>query len=332
MFCSKCGKQNEDGAQFCVQCGNPLTPGAGQGMANDNKLENLYQLARRAKDDNNSENAQKYYDMILPEDPNSWEAAFYSVYFKAMNCKIAQIQSAAISVSNCIDTVLKLVKEHVDGNDVQNTAIAEVAAHCIIISSLLFNGAVNHYNGIDSQIRSNYRAELVNNCCAARDILYTLGDQIDASFGDRKELQSLMVQAWKEGIADHKKVLAHLFDKELNNAVINKYVNKIKKYDASYEPPEVGTVGGGCYVATAVYHSYDCPQVWTLRRFRDDTLAASWYGRAFVRLYYAVSPTLVRWFGETAWFQKLWRGPLDRLVAKLQAQGVESTPYEDRPW
>lgn len=89
---------------------------------------------------------------------------------------------------------------------------------------------------------------------------------------------------------------------------------------------------GGCYVATAVYHSYDSPQVWTLRRFRDETLAATWYGRAFVRLYYAVSPTLVRWFGEAEWFQKLWRSPLDRLVAKLQAEGVEDTPYEDKPW
>lgn len=37
---------------------------------------------------------------------------------------------------------------------------------------------------------------------------------------------------------------------------------------------------GGCYVATAVYGSYDCPQVWTLRRYRDYTLAETWYGRA----------------------------------------------------
>ena len=88
----------------------------------------------------------------------------------------------------------------------------------------------------------------------------------------------------------------------------------------------------GCYVATAVYHSYDCPQVWTLRRFRDGVLAEHWYGRAFVRLYYAVSPTLVRWFGESAWFQRLWRGPLDRLVAQLQARGVEDTPYQDKIW
>ena len=36
---------------------------------------------------------------------------------------------------------------------------------------------------------------------------------------------------------------------------------------------------GGCYIATCVYGSYDCPQVWTLRRFRDDTLDETWYGR-----------------------------------------------------
>lgn len=89
---------------------------------------------------------------------------------------------------------------------------------------------------------------------------------------------------------------------------------------------------GGCYVATAVYGSYDCPQVWTLRRFRDGQLASTLPGRAFIRLYYAVSPTLVRWFGETAWFRKLWKAPLDRLVRHLRAQGVEDSPYEDQVW
>lgn len=92
--------------------------------------------------------------------------------------------------------------------------------------------------------------------------------------------------------------------------------------DIKYKDPSEG----GCYVATAVYGSYDCPQVWTLRRFRDYTLAASWYGRAFIRVYYAVSPTLVKWFGRTAWFQKLWRGPLDRLVTRLRDEGVADTP------
>lgn len=104
----------------------------------------------------------------------------------------------------------------------------------------------------------------------------------------------------------------------------------LKGGEIQYE--EIPKPAGGCYVATAVYGSYDCPQVWTLRRFRDDTLAETWYGRAFIRAYYTVSPTLVRWFGETRWFQTLWRGPLDRLVARLRSRGVEDTPYRDRDW
>lgn len=88
----------------------------------------------------------------------------------------------------------------------------------------------------------------------------------------------------------------------------------------------------GCYIATAVYGSYDCPEVWILRRFRDNTLAETWYGRVFVRVYYAVSPTLVKWFGKSTWFKRIWKAPLDKLVAKLSAYGVENTPYVDKRW
>ena len=92
------------------------------------------------------------------------------------------------------------------------------------------------------------------------------------------------------------------------------------------------STSGGCYVATCVYGSYDCPEVWTLRRFRDDTLGSTWYGRLFIHLYYAISPTLVKWFGNTNWFKNLWRGTLNRMVASLQTKGVEDTPYDDKVW
>ena len=88
----------------------------------------------------------------------------------------------------------------------------------------------------------------------------------------------------------------------------------------------------GCYVATCVYGSYDCPEVWTLRRFRDSTLANTFYGRIFIKIYYATSPTVVKLFGNTKWFKKMWKGKLDKLVEKLQNDGVESTPYQDIEW
>lgn len=89
---------------------------------------------------------------------------------------------------------------------------------------------------------------------------------------------------------------------------------------------------GGCYVATAVYGSYDCPEVWTLRRFRDYKLATTWHGRLFISTYYTISPTLVRLFGSKNWFKKMWKTKLDSMVNKLQAEGYESTPYNDINW
>ncbi len=85
----------------------------------------------------------------------------------------------------------------------------------------------------------------------------------------------------------------------------------------------------GCYVATAVYGSYDCPQVWALRRYRDQFLSCHTLGRAFIKVYYTLSPTAVKWFGHTKWFNHLWRSILDRMVRKLKACGYQDTPYND---
>ncbi len=86
---------------------------------------------------------------------------------------------------------------------------------------------------------------------------------------------------------------------------------------------------GGCYIASAVYGSYDCESVWVLRRYRDNILAKNRYGRAFIHMYYALSPLLVKRFGQNVWFKRIGKKKLDKIVAKLQAAGFESTPYED---
>ena len=120
-----------------------------------------------------------------------------------------------------------------------------------------------------------------------------------------------------------------LYNKETDYEIARMIKEKFPNAEQGAAPAKSG---GGCYVATAVYGSYDCPQVWTLRRYRDYTLAETWYGRAFIKTYYAISPTLVKWFGHTEWFKKMWRGTLDRMVKNLQNRGFESTPYEDKEW
>lgn len=78
------------------------------------------------------------------------------------------------------------------------------------------------------------------------------------------------------------------------------------------------------------FGSYNCPQVWTLRRFRDYELSRTVYGRAFIKCYYAVSPTIVKIFGERNWFQKIWKEILDKKILKLNEKGYDNTPYNDK--
>lgn len=103
-----------------------------------------------------------------------------------------------------------------------------------------------------------------------------------------------------------------------------------KLQEAKQMAPPPAEKKKGCYIATAVYGSYDCPEVWTLRRYRDNKLDRSLSGRLFIKFYYAVSPPVIRLFGKAKWFNNFWRNRLDKKVKRLQEAGVESTPYDDK--
>ena len=96
---------------------------------------------------------------------------------------------------------------------------------------------------------------------------------------------------------------------------------------SSYSRP---SSSGGCYVATAVYGSYDCPEVWLLRRYRDYYLDKNFFGRLFIKIYYAISPTLVKWFGKSKWFKKLIKPILEKKIKKLKELGYSDTEYDDK--
>ena len=50
----------------------------------------------------------------------------------------------------------------------------------------------------------------------------------------------------------------------------------------------------------------------------------------FIKTYYAISPTLVKWFGKTRLFKNIFKPKLDKLVEKLNNDGVADTPYDDK--
>lgn len=121
----------------------------------------------------------------------------------------------------------------------------------------------------------------------------------------------------------------HKMMKMIETAIENSgdptYINELHSMQAK----EKESQEKGCYIATCVYGSYDCPQVWTLRRFRDCSLLSNTTGKLFVKMYYAVSPHLVRRLGKTYFFKKFWKVIIDYIVKHLQRNGYASTPYND---
>ena len=256
------------------------------------------------------------------------------VYLEGKDCNIDKIQTTALALKNCINSTLTLIKANTLDKKDQVSAVKEVATLSIEEAELDFSAAKKVYvnSGMLLKLDNTFLQDFCNRCFAAKDILYTLGDSIESLFGDYEELKSTMINAWQKGIQQHNELLIYLKNKEINKNTIKIYAEKIQKYDPNYSAPTTEPSKKGCYIATCVYGSYDCPEVWTLRRYRDSKLGASRGGRAFIRFYYAISPTLVKWFGNTKWFKKMWRGMLDKKVKKLQAQGYESTPYDDIDW
>ena len=124
-------------------------------------------------------------------------------------------------------------------------------------------------------------------------------------------------------------ILRNLFLAPVANYTDLHFDENSVRFAAPYDPDNPPAQKGGCYIATAVYGSYDCPQVWTLRRYRDFSLSRTAPGRLFVKLYYAASPALVKLFGKQRWFRSLWKKFLDRKVARLNARGFEDSPYRD---
>lgn len=161
-------------------------------------------------------------------------------------------------------------------------------------------------------------------------ISYLCGEYIAKSLFESKVWKvvgfngrTLIIKYFARDVYDNKQEVfaTNILIKNNVNEIINEAC-KMQPYKA--EPQR------GCYIATCVYGSYDCPQVWTLRRYRDYILDKTWYGRVFIKCYYAISPTLVKWFGNQMWFRAFWKKYLDSIVSKLNQKGIDNAQYSDK--
>ena len=93
FVCQSCGtKYSVEEAKKMMVEGTVDVSGSIVKVDSSDRLSNLLLLANRAREENNSEEAKKYYELSLIEDPNSWEASFYSLYYKVQETTVGNLQ------------------------------------------------------------------------------------------------------------------------------------------------------------------------------------------------------------------------------------------------
>ena len=88
-----------------------------------------------------------------------------------------------------------------------------------------------------------------------------------------------------------------------------------------------GGGGGGCFIATAAYGTDSAKDVLVLRQFRDRYLLESAPGRAFVKLYYRVSPPIASFIAARPLPKQVVRTGLAPVVA-FASVSLATTPAE----
>ena len=313
LVCEMCGGTDlvkQDGMFVCQTCGTKYSVEEAKKMMiegtvdvqgtvqidNTSFVQRYLANARRAKTKEDWQETEKYYNMVEQNDPRNIEAIFYSAYGKVRHALTTDNFNARQEAINVFTKSISIIDDNFD--------LSTWEDNFPIIDQMVDDVIKLRNVPMAFTSKTNMSVNRINNST------------------NKTQLRTSMITM--KGSLNN--ILSSIPEEEKNKR--NKIALLIDKLSKAIEEKK----SGGCYVATAVYGSYDCPQVWILRRYRDNTLAKTWYGRSFIRTYYTISPTLVKLFGHTAWFKKMWRGKLDRMVKSLKEKGVSDTPYEDRPW
>lgn len=310
------------------------------------KQRNYEKLAERAFADQLYDQAYDYYNKLLEIDSDNWKYVYKKGLCAAWQSTLANFR---------VDEAIKACKNAFNIIDINNVEIENKEEVCYQMADEINKVAVafcklaqQHYSEfweLDTAAPSYW--EQLQQCISCEEYCISLIKEYAKVEPRDKELyitilKNLVIyyveicarRKYKSGYGEYGAIYSWIWYKnELRAPMLanyDKYTAELRSLDPRYTVPAIEREGkGGCYVATCVYGSYDCPEVWTLRRYRDYKLYKTWNGRLFIKLYYAISPTIVKWFGGTKLFQSIFRRKLDKMVKSLKEQGYESTPYND---
>lgn len=235
--------------------------------------EKYLKLARLAREEENAEDARKYYDMVRTEDPENAEAKFFYSYYRIMDGTKGEAYNNFVSLCNSISSTLSLLSVS-NESDAEKKALlramvaylwealdvaasAELSVHgpdnnvkihrtCIAAAESIVAWCEKEY-GNDSDALPVKYLHLKNKATHGMsdyrknaEAAYALGDEIEGAYSSDPALMEIAVDSWKYAIATQLEYRAYFRDK----ARPQRYAEKIQKYNPGYQlPAKSGCMG-----------------------------------------------------------------------------------------
>lgn len=358
--CQHCGTKysSDEAKKLMVDVTGPIK------IDDSNKLQNLIELEKRYIDNKQYEEASDYCSKILELDPHNWQILFDKGMSSLLKTELSQT-SFSKNKSYFTDALNELEKTDIPEKKQAITDLAnKILGVCSTVSCQLMLTTLRSkmdmcrsgYADIDS-IRQNMTDSSPEQILLPIDIFcYDIREKYiedpdnkekidcitsilhNAKKIMEKDILANAIPACHTELQIYKDYYAILIKLDPNTKEVN--ITSLDDLKCKMEQDrmqqstssQTKQSSSGCYIATSVYGSYDCPEVWTLRRFRDHVLASTWLGRLFIKTYYSISPKLVKNFGQKSWFKSFWKKTLNCFVSDLNAKGIKSTPYNDKNW
>lgn len=201
LICNMCHSNNmvlEDGFYVCQSCGTRYTKEEAKKLTleltgsvkidHSEELQNLYKLARNARDINDYVSAQDYYNQALLKDPDNWEPNFFIVYCQEANTSPAGIITSTRKLLDNTKRVLYQLKNQAADDEETYYILRMIVNLLSNTSRKMFQGLNNYFmhslpqaatNDNKRQLYSFYKPRLYS----CLNFMFGLGDLIMDVFG-----------------------------------------------------------------------------------------------------------------------------------------------------
>ncbi|MBQ6431526.1 MAG: hypothetical protein IJJ99_06605 [Oscillospiraceae bacterium] len=193
-------------------------------------------LARAAREEENSEDAKKFYDMVRTDDPENGEAKFFYQYYSMYEGKNGELANRFVNLVKVLDPSVKFISQ---SNESESEKLAVIKAIVDVFTPLTWSN-IRYMNNLTVKVGNTTEKVLPGSDFTLVQKsgvtgLYDLGDAIVKYFSRSPEAMKLALTPWKEGVFLQQKWCYIL--KNFNKSP-EEYTAKIQKIEPSYTMPQ----------------------------------------------------------------------------------------------